>query len=186
MGKQFASITAEHKVFLAKQKLYFVGTAATDGRVNISPKAMDTFRVLDDNTVLWLNLTGSGNETATHLSENDRMTIMFCALEGKPYILRLYGHAVAIHSDDSKWDELIAHFPPHIGARQVMYMKVDLVQKSCGYSIPLFDYQEERSILTDWANKKGKKGIKEYWSERNNTSLDGKPTKFAPSSETTD
>lgn len=176
MGKQFTAITAEHKTFIKEQKLFFVGTAPTEGKINVSPKGMDSFRVLDDNTIVWLNLTGSGNETAAHLQEDDRMTILFCAFEGKPYILRLYGHALAIHPEAEKWKELISLFPPHIGARQIILMQVDLVQKSCGYAVPLFEYQEDRSILTNWSNKKGKEGVKNYWAERNNISLDGKPT----------
>ena len=137
---------------------------------------MDSFRVLDDNTIVWLNLTGSGNETAAHLQEDDRMTILFCAFEGKPYILRLYGNAIAIHPKDKKWEELFSLFSTNLGARQIMLMRVGLIQKSCGYSIPLFEYQEERSILDNWTNKKGIEGIKNYWSERNSISLDGKPT----------
>lgn len=176
MGKQFTAITSEHKTFIKNQKLFFVGTAPKEGKINISPKGMDSFRILDDNTIVWLNLTGSGNETAAHLQEDDRMTILFCAFEGKPYILRLYGHAVAIHPKDKKWEELFPLFSANLGARQIMLMRVELVQKSCGYSIPLFEYQEERSILDNWTNKKGAEGIKDYWAERNSISLDGKPT----------
>jgi len=176
MGKQFTTITAEHKTFIKNQKLFFVGTAPKEGKINISPKGMDSFRVLDDNTIVWLNLTGSGNETAAHLQEDDRMTILFCAFEGKPYILRLYGNAIAIHPKDEKWEELFSLFSANLGARQIMLMRVELIQKSCGYSIPLFEYQEERSILDNWTNKKGIEGIKNYWSERNSISLDGKST----------
>lgn len=176
MGKQFTAITSEHKTFIKNQKLFFVGTAPKEGKINISPKGMDSFRILDDNTIVWLNLTGSGNETAAHLQEDDRMTILFCAFEGKPYILRLYGNAIAIHPKDKKWEELFPLFSANLGARQIMLMRVELVQKSCGYSIPLFEYQEERSILDNWTNKKGAEGIKDYWAERNSISLDGKPT----------
>ena len=127
---------------------------------------MDSFKVLGPNRVIWLNVTGSGNETAAHLQTHDRMTIMFLAFDGSPNILRLYGQAKAIHRNDPEWETLYSHFQPLPGARQVFDMAVDLVQNSCGMSVPYFSYDEERNQLKDWANKQGEEGIKKYWEKK--------------------
>ncbi|VAX38709.1 FIG01023442: hypothetical protein [hydrothermal vent metagenome] len=176
MGQQYSEISETVKQFIENQKLYFIGTAAVDGRVNVSPKGMDSLRVLGKNRVVWLNMTGSGNETSAHVQENSRMTIMFTAFEGKPLILRLYGSAKVIHKNDSEWNELFSLFNPIPGARQIFDLTVDLVQTSCGMAVPFFDYVEERDQLNSWASKKGDAGIQEYWLEKNQISLDGKPT----------
>lgn len=176
MGKQSQSISKRNQEFIKVQKLFFVATATDDSRVNLSPKGGDSLRVLSENRVVWLNVTGSGNETAAHLLEDGRITIMFCAFEGNPMILRLYGTAKAIHPRDSEWNELIGLFPKTAGSRQVIDIKVDLVQNSCGMSVPFFDYKEERNQLNDWAENKGADGIQEYWEEKNTKSIDGKPT----------
>ena len=179
MGKRYAEISENLKEFIAQQKLFFVGTATDDSRVNISPKGMDSFRVLDSNRVIWLNVTGSGNETAAHLQTHPRMTIMFVAFEGAPMILRLYGSARAIHHGDSDWNELYSHFAVTPGARQIFDLQVDLVQTSCGMAVPFFDYVDEREQLKNWAINKGEEGIKEYWKEKNQMSLDGQSTGIA-------
>lgn len=176
MGQRFDALSEKHISFIAEQKIYFVGTATADSRVNISPKGMDSFRVLGSNRVAWLNVTGSGNETAAHVQLSPRMTIMFCAFAGDPLILRLYGTARAIHQGDAEWDELYAQFTPLPGARQIFDVAVDLVQTSCGFGVPFFDYVGERETLSDWAVKKGDAGIRQYWADRNQTSLDGIPT----------
>ncbi|MCW8826128.1 MAG: pyridoxamine 5'-phosphate oxidase family protein, partial [Gammaproteobacteria bacterium] len=132
MAQRFDEISENLQQFIEKQKIFFVATAAADGRVNLSPKGMDSLRVLDKNRVLWLNVTGSGNETAAHLLENSRMTLMFCAFEDKPLILRLYGEARAIHSGDDDWQQNLSLFAPLPGARQIYELSVDLVQTSCG------------------------------------------------------
>ncbi|BDS11756.1 pyridoxamine 5'-phosphate oxidase family protein [Aureispira anguillae] len=176
MGKQLESLTTNLTEFIRQQKMFFVGTAMKEGRVNISPKGMDTFRVLGANRIVWLNLTGSGNETATHLLDSSRMTIMFCAFEGKPLILRLYGTAKAYHERDKEFHEHIDLFPEDVGSRQIIVMEIDLVQTSCGYGIPFMDYKEERTILKTWAEKKGKQKIEAYWKEKNSISLDGHAT----------
>jgi len=181
MGKRFDEISETLKEFIARQKLFFVGTATDDSRVNISPKGMDSLRVLDSNRVIWLNVTGSGNETAAHLQTHPRMTIMFAAFEGAPMILRLYGSARTINHGDPEWSEYYRHFPANPGARQVFDMSVDLVQTSCGMAVPFFDYAEEREQLNTWAANKGEEGIKAYWQEKNRLSLDGVPIE-APAS----
>jgi hypothetical protein len=176
MGKLYKQLTDDLAGFIQRQKLFFVGTAADDGRVNVSPKGMDTLRVVTEDRVVWLNLTGSSNETAAHLRENDRITLMFCAFEGDPLILRLYGHARIFHPHDTEWDSLITFFPAISGARQIIDMSVDLVQTSCGFGVPFFEFKAERDQLEKWAEKKGPEGIRQYWEEKNRISLDGKPT----------
>jgi hypothetical protein len=178
MGKRFDNIGDQRRGFIEQQKMFFVGTADSDGRVNVSPKGMDSLKVIDDNRVVWLNVTGSGNETAAHLIENDRMTLMFCAFEGSPMILRLYGHARVIHPRDDEWNDLFSMFRPIPGARQIMDMQVDLVQESCGMAVPLFDFHDQRDLLWDWAERKGEQGLHEYWENRNQVSIDGKSTRI--------
>ena len=134
-----------------------MGTTTVDSRVNISPKGMDSLRVLDKNRVVWLNVTGSGNETSTHIQENPRMAIMLTAFEGNPMILRLYGDAKVVHKNDREWEELFSLFNPIPGARQIFDLTVDLVQTSCGMAVPIYDYIEEREQLKNWAVKKVKK-----------------------------
>ena len=175
MGQRYSEISDKLRLFIESQKIYFVGTATADSRVNVSPKGMDSLKVLGGNRVVWLNVTGSGNETAAHIQEHPRMTIMFAAFEGKPLILRLYGSARVIHINDPDWDELFTLFKPVPGARQIFDVAVDLVQTSCGMAVPCFDYVEERTLLNQWAEKKGEEGIREYWREKNRISLDGKP-----------
>ncbi len=166
------------KTFVERQALFFVATAAPEGRVNISPKGIDTFRIINDKEVLWLNLTGSGNETATHLLESSRMTLMFCAFEGNPLILRIYGQAKIFHPRDAKWKETIGFFPLIPGARQIVALSIDRIMTSCGMGIPIFRYEKEREELVDWAAAKGKTGIRNYWTEHNQESIDGKATRI--------
>jgi len=173
MGKQLDAISPKLKEFIESQKLFFVGTAATEGRVNVSPKGTDSFRVIDQNKIVWLNLTGSGNETAAHLIQNNRMTIMFCAFEGNPLILRLYGAAKIYHTRDANFEKYSVLFPENIGARQIIELNVDLVQTSCGFGVPLMDFKEERSTLKTWAENKGKDKIEDYWETKNTVSIDG-------------
>lgn len=178
MGKKLEHITPELIEFIEKQKIFFVGTAAEEGRVNVSPKGTDSFRVLDQNKIIWLNLTGSGNETAAHLIKTNRMTILFCAFEGKPLILRLYGYAKIYHQRDENFNKYISLFPENTGSRQIIEMEVDLVQTSCGFAVPFMDYKEERETLNTWSSKQGTEGIENYWKEKNTKSIDGFETKI--------
>ncbi|PTU75359.1 pyridoxamine 5'-phosphate oxidase family protein [Pseudomonas mangrovi] len=178
MAKQYPEISERFAQFIAAQKIFFVGTATADSRVNLSPKGMDSLRLLSSTRVAWLSVTGSGNESAAHLLQNPRMTLMFCAFEGKPLILRLYGNARAVHRHDAEWTSLAAGFPPLPGARQIFILDVDLVQASCGMSVPFFDYVGEREQLNDWAAGIGDEGIRRYWAEKNQTSIDGLPTRI--------
>lgn len=176
MGKQFQELNQDHIAFIEAQKIYFVGTATEDSRVNISPKGQDSFRVISQSKVAWLNVTGSGNESAAHVQVNPRMTIMFAAFEGKPVILRIYGKAKVIHQNDVEWSNYISLFPVLPGTRQIFEIDIDLVQTSCGMSVPFFDYVAERDQLTEWAIKKGDQGLREYWQQKNQVSIDNIPT----------
>jgi Pyridoxamine 5'-phosphate oxidase len=176
VGDRFQELSEKHVEFIANQHIYFVATAANEGRVNLSPKGMDSFRVVNQSTVVWLNLTGSGNETAAHLLENNRMTVMFCSFDKQPLILRLYGQAEAYHPRDSRWSELYRLFPEYISARQIFELKIDLVQGSCGYAVPYYELKGERPTLSNWADKRGDDGVKQYWIDRNTRSLDDKDT----------
>ncbi|MGO4919071.1 pyridoxamine 5'-phosphate oxidase family protein [Maribacter spongiicola] len=173
MGKKLDAITPALQEFIENQKIFFVGTAAAEGNVNVSPKGTDSFRVINQSKIVWLNLTGSGNETAAHLLKNNRMTIMFCAFEGKPMILRLYGEAKIYHKRDSVFNHFSQLFPENIGARQIIEMTVDLVQTSCGFAVPFMDFKEERTTLNDWSEKQGEDKIEAYWSKKNTKSIDG-------------
>jgi len=173
MAEQFGSISQKHRDFIEQQHIYFVATAAESGRVNLSPKGTDSLRILDANRVSWLNLTGSGNETAAHLLRENRITLMFCSFDRQPLILRLYGSAKTIHPGDDNWQEHIARFQHTDGARQIFEVHVDMVQSSCGYAVPFYEFESERETLTRWTENKGQDGIKDYWQSSNVESIDG-------------
>ena len=176
MAEQFAELREELSQFITTQKVFFVATAALDGRINLSPKGQDSLRVLSPTEILWMNLTGSGNETAAHLSESNRMTMMWCAFEGPPRILRVYGTAQVFHPRDARWEEFSIQLPSALGTRQYFLVSIDLVQTSCGYAVPFMDYVEDRRVLSKWAENKGEEGISKYWQAKNQLSIDGKPT----------
>ena len=176
MAQQFPELTEAMIRFIDNQHIYFTGTAGPEGRVNVSPKGTDSFKVLSPNQAVWQSLTGSGNETAAHLKLNQRITVMFCAFEKKPLILRLYGQARTIYPRDEQWNEFEALFPKHVGTRQFFLMDIDLVQTSCGYAVPFMDYVGERGGLDAWTDNKGKEGIEAYWEEYNQLSIDGYET----------
>lgn len=176
MGQKYTALTERLTDFIIKQQLFFVATATTDSRVNMSPKGMDSLRVMNNNRIIWLNVTGSGNETAAHMLENPRMTLMFCAFEGKPMILRLFGQARVIHQSDAEWQTLYPLFDDLPGARQIFDMNIDLVTTSCGMSVPLYEYRGDREQLNHWAKRKGESGLRDYWRYKNRLSLDGLPT----------
>lgn len=176
MGKRLRKLTPRLIKFISGQKIFFVATAMKDGKINLSPKGMDSFKVMDENRVLWLNLTGSGNETAAHLRHSDRITIMFCAFHGPPMILRLYGTAKVYHQRDTFWEKHISLFPVFTGSRQLIDVNIELVQTSCGFGVPFMEYKGERDLLDSWAKEKGKEGLIEYKRRKNAESIDGYPT----------
>jgi hypothetical protein len=175
MGKVYDRIDEGLAGFLGKQHVFFVGTAPSspDGHLNVSPKGLDTFRVLGPKTVAYLDLTGSGVETVAHLRENGRVTLMFCAFEGRPLIVRLYGRGRVVEPGDADWGELISHFPEYPGVRSVIVVSVERVADSCGYAVPLYEYRGERSQLIDYARNKGPEGMEEYKVRKNRASIDG-------------
>lgn len=178
MGAKFQEIPEHIITFIKEQNIFFVGTAGPEGRVNLSPKGMDSFRVINQNKIVWLNLTGSGNETAAHLLQNPRMTIMFCSFDKKPLILRLYGEAKIFHERDEAFEEYLSLFPKTPGSRQIIEMHVDLVQTSCGYGVPFMDFVEERPTLRQWGENKSEEKIRKYWTDKNSESIDGFETKI--------
>jgi len=179
MAKQYSAITEAHREFIARQHIFFVASATGDSHVNLSPRSMDSFRLIDDNEVAYLDRTGSGNETAAHIRAGGHVTIMFCAFEGAPLILRLYGHGIVHHRDSKAFakllDERFGGVAP-LGTRQIVSLKVEMVQTSCGFGVPLFTYEGERDMMDKWADKKGPDGIQTWWREHNVLSLDGLPT----------
>lgn len=179
MAKKLQGIDASLRDFIAKQRIFFNASAAAEGRVNVSPRDAKSLRVVDENTVVYIDLTGSGNETAAHLQANGRLTLMFCAFEGAPMILRLFGTGRVLRRGSSEYAAVLAqHFDNHeqSGTRQMIVLDVDRVQTSCGYNVPRFDYQGERDTLIRWAEKKGPEGLENYRREKNLRSIDGLPT----------
>jgi hypothetical protein len=182
MAKQFASMTPAHRDFIARQRIFFTASATSTSRVNVSPRPTDALRVLDERTVAYLDLTGSGSETAAHLRVDGRITLMFCALDEPPSILRLYGRGTSLPRNTSDYAVLLASAFDNqepLGARQIVRIDIDLVQTSCGYGVPLFEYIGERSTLQRWAQQKGDTGLEEYRRQKNARSLDGLPTGLA-------
>lgn len=177
MGRAFDSITPPMRDFIAKQHLFFVATAPSDGgRVNLSPKGYDAFRILDDHRVAYLDLTGSGAETIAHLRDNGRITFMFCAFEGKPNIVRFYGTGRAVFAGDDEWDEMRSLFGNHPGAvRSIIVADVHRTSNSCGYAVPFMDFVSTRDQLVEWGENKSDEDIEAYWEQKNTTSIDGLP-----------
>lgn len=178
MAKFYSEISFSLENFIKEQKVFFTATVPRKGRINLSPKGMDTFRCIDHKTVAYLDLTGSGNETSAHLNEDSRMTIMFCSFSEKPLILRLYGHGRVIRPRDKDWQKFYSLFQPLPGERQIIVLDVDSAQTSCGHGVPIYEFKEERQTILEWAEKKGEQGIYEYWQAKNIKSIDGLPTKL--------
>jgi hypothetical protein len=181
MAKFGDCISEQHKQFIELQHIFFVATAPLDkeGHVNLSPKGLNSFCVLSPVCVAYLDITGSGNETSAHILENSRITFMFCAFDGPPNILRLYGKGRAVLPGDKEWNELGSHFTMHPSARQIIVADIFKVQTSCGFGVPLYEYTGERDHTWKWAERKGEEGLAEYRKEKNGVSLDGLPTALA-------
>ncbi len=178
MGKFHSSISPVHQDFIQNQHLFFVSTAplSGEGHVNLSPKGLDCFRVLNSHQVAYMDLISSGNETSAHVLENGRITIMFCSFDKTPLILRLYGKGKTVLPHSEEWPMYAPHFTIYPSTRQIIVADIDLVQTSCGFGVPLYEYVGERSIHFEWAEKKGEQGLQEYIQEKNLKSLDGLPT----------
>lgn len=178
MGKFSKHISKANRDFISKQQMYFVATAplSKEGRVNLSPKGLDSFRVLSDTQVGYMDLVSSGNETSAHTLENGRITIMFCSFGEKPLILRLYGQGRTVLRDHKKWHQYASHFEIFPSTRQIIIADIDLIQASCGFGVPMFDFKGHRDIHFDWAKGKGEEGLNEYIKKKNLVSLDGLTT----------
>jgi hypothetical protein len=176
MGKVFDGIDEKLAAWIGAQHLFFVATAPREsGHVNLSPKGLDAFAVLGPRSVAYLDLVGSGAETIAHLRDNGRITFMFCAFQGLPRIVRCYGHGEVIEPGDAAYAGLAAHFPSYSSARAIIRAELSRIADSCGYGVPLYAYERERSHIADWADRKGAEGLRQYQLERNRESLDGLP-----------
>lgn len=177
MGKHYSTIDDSVRKFIEAQPVFFVGSAplSPDGHVNVSPKGLDTLRVLGPDKIVYLDLTGSGIETVAHLKENGRIVLMFCSFQGPPNIYRLYGHGTVIEPNDQEFRELAAYFPEYEGTRTLVLVKVFRIANSCGFGVPLMRYEGERSQLSSWAHKLGPEGLKAYRQDRNRGSIDHIP-----------
>ena len=175
MGAEYLEIDEDLRDFIAQQRIFFVASSplAEEGHVNVSPKGLDSLRILGAREVAYLDLTGSGIETVAHVRENGRLTLMFFAFQGRPRIVRLQGRARVVEPEDVDWDRLSAFFPPYASRRSIVILNVERVADSCGYGVPLFQYLGERTQLVDWADRKGPDAIAEYRSKKNRRSIDG-------------
>lgn len=178
MAKFYDVITPHIHEFIQKQHMFFVATAplSGEGHINLSPKGLNSFRILSPNQVAYLDMTGSGNETSAHITENGRITFMFCAFEGPCDIIRLYGAGRTVLPGDAEWDSLIQHFTPLTGQRQIIVADIHRTQTSCGYAVPLFDYVGDRDTLERWCENKGEEELVTYRAQKNSRSLDNLPT----------
>ncbi len=179
MAKQFDALDSNRRDFILRQNIFFTASGTANSRVNVSPREIGALRIIDDNTVIYLDRTGSGNETAAHILAEGRITMMFCAFSGPPQIMRLYGTGETLGWESDEFKELITKYYDNatpLGARQIMKLRLDLVQTSCGYGVPLFHYQGERTAIENWHENKGPDGIQSHWKEENLSSMDGLPT----------
>jgi|SRR5271170_7843618 len=176
MAKFYTELDDTLRTFISCQHVFFNASAPGQGRINLSPKGLDTFRILNDKCVAYLDLTGSENETAAHIAENGRLTIMFCSFEDKPLILRLYGKGRVVRKQDREWDEFSPHFLHLPGERQIIVLDIESIMATCGFAVPLYEYKGERDLLTDFACKQGDAGMEEYRHKKNERSIDGLPT----------
>jgi len=176
MADFFDALNQKHIDFIAEQKMFFVATAPKEGRISLSPKGLDCFRIISPTEIAYLDFIGSGNETAAHLLDDGRITIMFNSYSRNALILRLYGRGKSHAPGSGRFDELMALFDETLGIRQIFTVRIDSIQTSCGYGVPIYDLVEERKTLGKWCEKKGEQGLRDYFEEKNRTSIDGLPT----------
>jgi len=175
MGKTLSAIDDRLRQLIEAQQMFFVATAPREGRLNLSPKGLDTLRILDERTVAYLDFVGSGVETIAHLKENGRIVIMFCAFSGAPNIIRLHGRGEVVEPSSPEFDSLRANFPDFPGARSIIRVHCERVSDSCGYGVPLYEFKGHRTQLVEWAAKKGPEALAEYQRQKNAVSIDGIP-----------
>ncbi len=177
MGKEYQQIDAAIQRWLDRQKVFFVATAprADDGLINCSPKGVDALRVLDERTLVYADIGGSGIETVAHIRENGRIVIMLCAFEGPPKIFRFYGKGVAIEPGDDGFEELAGQFTHMPAIRNFVRVDVDVIRDSCGYGVPLYEFQSDRDSMRNWVEAKTEDELVQYRRDNNLESLDGLP-----------
>jgi hypothetical protein len=178
MGDVSSTLSEELREFLLSQPVFFVATAplSAGGLLNVSPKGLDTLRVLSPQECAYLDLTGSGNETSAHVLENGRMTLMACSFGERPNILRIYGRGTVHLPGSRRWSDLITSFPEMNGVRQIFTLQIERVQTSCGFGVPKMKLIAPRDALNKWATAKGSDGLERYRAEKNRVSVDGMPT----------
>ena len=175
MGKVYPEIDESIRAFIEAQPVFFVGSAPLDraGHVNVSPKGLDTLRILGPTTIAYLDLTGSGIETVSHLKENGRIVLMFCAFQGPPKIIRLHGSGQVVEPDAPEFMQLAQHFPQRDGMRSVIVVEISRISDSCGFGVPLLEFKSQRNQLSAWVHKLGEDGLKDYRKRKNEVSVDG-------------
>lgn len=176
MGTKYDKLNNKIIDFIEQQKIFFVASATSDSYINLSPKGMDSLKILDNNRVIWMNATGSTNETSAHVQRDGRMTIMFSSFEKEPLIVKLIGTAKVVHKNDNEWEKLSPYLPDMPGARQIFDLKIDFALTVCGMAVPFFEYKGERNDLKKWAKEQGDEGLKKYWEKKNQLSLNNEPT----------
>jgi hypothetical protein len=176
VAKFYSELDDELRAFIAKQHIFFNASAPNTGRINMSPKGLDTFRVLSDTRVAYLDLTGSENETAAHIAENGRLTLMLCSFEGHPLILRMYGKGSVVTPRSENWDELHKHFPTITGERQIVLLDIESIMTTCGFGVPMYEYKGDREMLPEFACNMGEEKMEDYRHKKNQVSIDGLPT----------
>jgi hypothetical protein len=183
MGNEYTELNDDLREFIAQQRMFFVATAplAAEGHINVSPKGLDSLRVLAPRSVAYLDLTGSGIETVAHTRENGRITILLCAFAGRPRIVRLYGRGRAVLPGDPEWSALAEQFPRYTSTRSIVVIELERIADSCGFGVPRYEFVEDRTQLVDWADKKGRAAIEAYQVQNNQHSIDGLPGLPAPS-----
>lgn len=176
MGTQLKKLNKEIIKFIEKQKIFFVATTTKDSYINLSPKGMNSLKVVNDNRVFWINATGSTNESSSHIQRDGRMTIMFCSFDEEPLIVKLIGRAKVIHHNDEEWNDVSKILPSLPGSRQIFDLEIEIVLTVCGMAVPYFEYKGDREDLKEWAISQGEEGLKKYWKEKNQFSLNNEPT----------
>jgi len=176
MAKFYAELNETLREFIAAQHMFFNASAPNRGRINVSPKGLDTFRVLSNKRVAYLDLTGSECETAAHLAENGRLTLMFCSYDEKPLILRLYGRGSVVRGRDPQWREFRDLFPPLPGDRQIVVLDIESIMVTCGFAVPRYEFKGQRDALPEFTCKMGEQKMDEYRQQKNQRSIDGLPT----------
>jgi hypothetical protein len=176
MAKFYTALNEMLREFIGARHMFFNASAPSQGRINLSPKGLDTFRILSDTRVAYLDLTGSECETAAHLAENGRLTLMFCSFDEKPLILRLYGNGWVSRPRNPEWEELRSLFPPLAGDRQIIGLDIESIMTTCGFAVPEYEFKRQRETLTEFTCKMGGQKMDEYRRQKNQISIDGLPT----------